>query len=97
MDKLTRSQQDVATRKPQLRKQAQKPAVEPVVEQQPEPAASPQRAPSRDGKINLSYWVDKDTRVALGKIWLNKGILRVQDGMADVVELYLRENGADDL
>jgi len=87
----------MATRKAPLRKQAQKPVAEPIVEASPEPAADAGRSPSRTGKVNLSYWVSKDTRIALGKVWLNKGFLQVQEGMTDMVALYLKEHGADDL
>lgn len=97
MDKLTRSQQDVATRKTPLRKQAQKPVVAPVVEPLEEAAVDASRPPSRSGKINLSYWVSKETRLALARIWIDKGFLKVQDGMSDVIALYLKEHGADDL
>lgn len=51
------------------------------------------RPSTREGKVNLSFWIEEDLRNQLTIIWAKKGIRRTQDGMAEMVHLYLEGEG----
>ncbi len=51
------------------------------------------RPSTREGKVNLSFWIEEDLRNQLTIIWAKKGIRRTQDGMAEMVRLYLEGEG----
>ena len=90
----TRPAVHVATRKTAPIRRAQRPVVEPIQEQKPETDPAPsKRPPSREGKVNLSFWMDADTRNQLDIVWRKKGIRRTQEGMAEMVRLYLEAHG----
>ncbi len=48
---------------------------------------------AREGKVNLSFWIDEDLRNQLTIIWVKMGIRRTQDGMAEMVRSYLEAHG----
>lgn len=88
----------MSTRKPAPIKRASRPVVEPVSEPVTDRSAEAsealsKRPPSRQGKVNLSFWMDEDTRNLLDIVWRKKGIRRTQDGMAEMVKLYLEAHG----
>jgi hypothetical protein len=87
----------MSTRKPAPIRRAQRPVVTPVSEPVVDPSESSEapskRPPSRQGKVNLSFWMDEDTRNLLDIVWRKKGIRRTQDGMAEMVKLYLEAHG----
>lgn len=63
-----------------------------AVEQEVEKTKS-SRPSTREGKVNLSFWMDEDLRNQLTIIWAKKGIRRTQDGMAEMVRSYLEAHG----
>jgi len=63
-----------------------------AVEQEVEKTKSA-RPSTREGKVNLSFWIDEDLRNQLTITWAKKGIRRTQDGMAEMVASYLEAHG----
>jgi hypothetical protein len=77
-----------------IRRSSSRPVVKPdvAVEQEVEKLKST-RPSTREGKVNLSFWIDEDLRNQLTIIWAKKGIRRTQDGMAEMVRSYLEAHG----
>jgi hypothetical protein len=77
-----------------IRRNSSRPVVkaEVAVEQGVESPKSA-RPSTREGKVNLSFWIEEDLRNQLTIIWAKKGIRRTQDGMAEMVRLYLEGEG----
>jgi hypothetical protein len=78
-----------------IRRSSSRPVVKPdlMVEQQEVEKPKSARPSTREGKVNLSFWIDEDLRNQLTIIWAKKGIRRTQDGMAEMVVSYLEAHG----
>lgn len=94
VDTCNSPQIHVATKKQPLIRKATRPVVKPDVEPAPEVSeAQSKRPPSRQGKVNLSFWMDEETRNTLDIVWRKKGIRRTQQGMEEMVAQYLEAHG----
>jgi hypothetical protein len=77
-----------------IRRSSSRPVVkaEVAVEQEVERPKSV-RPSTREGKVNLSFWIEEDLRNQLTIIWAKKGIRRTQDGCAEMLRAYLEAHG----
>jgi len=77
-----------------IRTKASRPVVKPEVSAEPtKEKPSSGRPSTREGKVNLSFWIEEDLRNRLTIIWAKQGIRRTQDGMQQMVQAYLEAHG----